>query len=292
MGLPGQIEPCRGIIVLGAERSGTSVVTDMICRWGAYPGEPEHVRTGDSHNPRGYWEYLPIWAFLAELGEFSAGVSWWDADFQQRVRDKLQIEAYRERALAMVAAMGKEGRPWVWKDPALSFFLPFWKEIWGRVAYVITVRHPTDTARSWQGFVTPPDSKVPAGTIAANLLRWQYMMLLILQETETAEQRIFVAYEDILREPQKQAERLCSFLDSACRSELTDSETIERMVQAVDPDLWHHQSREPTAGITTDAQRALYRLLTAKVVNPLHPVDLASYPMPGGWREIIKGQEA
>ncbi len=46
----------------------------------------------------------------------------------------------------VIAEMQKEGRPWVWKDPAPTFFVPLRRRIWGRVAYVITVRHPTDTA--------------------------------------------------------------------------------------------------------------------------------------------------
>jgi hypothetical protein len=50
----------RPIIVIGPERSGTSVVADMICRWGAYPGEPGKQREADERNPRGYFEYLPI----------------------------------------------------------------------------------------------------------------------------------------------------------------------------------------------------------------------------------------
>jgi hypothetical protein len=64
------------IIVLGVERSGTSVVAEMVCRWGAYSGEDEKLRKGDEHNIQGYWEYTPIWDFLVELGDLAAGVSW------------------------------------------------------------------------------------------------------------------------------------------------------------------------------------------------------------------------
>lgn len=57
------------IIVLGAERSGTSVLAEMIHRWGAYAGAPDHTRLGDPQNPRGYWEYEPIWRMLVEIGD-------------------------------------------------------------------------------------------------------------------------------------------------------------------------------------------------------------------------------
>ncbi len=47
----------------------------------------------------------------------------------------------------MIAEMQKEGRPWVWKDPAPTFFVPHGGVISGVASpIVITVRHPTDTA--------------------------------------------------------------------------------------------------------------------------------------------------
>ena len=48
------------IIVLGAERSGTSVVSEMVHRWGAYAGPSEKLHKADAHAPRGYWEFLPL----------------------------------------------------------------------------------------------------------------------------------------------------------------------------------------------------------------------------------------
>ena len=66
------------IIVLGVERSGTSVVAEMLHRWGAYAGPFEKLHKADAHAPRGYWEFLPLWDLLAELGDFDAGATWWD----------------------------------------------------------------------------------------------------------------------------------------------------------------------------------------------------------------------
>ena len=37
--------------------------------------------------------------------------------------------AYRKKAVELMAEMHKGG-PWFWKDPALSIFLLFWKQIW------------------------------------------------------------------------------------------------------------------------------------------------------------------
>ena len=145
------------IIVLGVERSGTSVAAEMIHRWGAYAGEADKLHEADEHAPRGYWEFLPLWEFLAELGEFSSGASWWDPNFPKRMKDKASDPKYRRKALELLGEMHRDGHPWFWKDPALCHFLPFWKRLWGDPVYVITVRHPLDTAVSWQRFIMPPE---------------------------------------------------------------------------------------------------------------------------------------
>ena len=124
------------IIVLGVERSGTSVVAEMVHRWGAYAGPPEKLHKADAHAPRGYWEYLPLWDLLAELGDFDTGATWWDCDFQQKMEEKAADPVYRKKATELMAEMQKVG-VWFWKDPALSHFLPFWKQIWDNAIYIL-----------------------------------------------------------------------------------------------------------------------------------------------------------
>ena len=121
----------RPIIVLGVERSGTSVVAEMVHRWGAYAGASERLHEADTHAPRGYWEYLPLWNFLAELGDFASGATWWDRDFQQRIEDKATEPGNRIKAVELMSEM-HNGGPFFWKDPALAHFLPFWKTDMGR----------------------------------------------------------------------------------------------------------------------------------------------------------------
>ena len=124
-----------------------------------------------------------------------------------------------------------EGGPWFWKDPALCHYLPFFKQIWGDAIYIITVRHPLDTAVSWQKFIMPSNLNDRISFVAMNLLRWQHMMTLILRHTEDAAHRLFVGYEDIMRKPHVQAERLSNFLNS--KFENRDSR-IQPMADTVD----------------------------------------------------------
>ena len=72
---------------------------------------------------------------------------------------------FRKKAVELMTEMSTES-PWFWKDPALSHFLPFWKQIWGTAIYIITVRNPFDTAVSWQKFIMPSNMKTRISFVA------------------------------------------------------------------------------------------------------------------------------
>ncbi|MDE0505682.1 MAG: sulfotransferase [Candidatus Poribacteria bacterium] len=278
------------IIVLGVERSGTSAVAAMIYRWGAFPGESDKLHEANEHAPKGYWEYLPLWEFLAELGEFSSGGTWWSTDFQERMEGKVSDSAYRRKALELLNEMRQEDRPWYWKDPALSHFLPFRKRLWEDPVYIITVRHPLDTAVSWQRFIMPTKLEGNVSFVPMNLLRWQHMMMQILEHTGSA-RRIFIAYEDVLREPRAPALRLDAFLNSRLGNRVS---RIDAMVDAVYPDLCHHHCDTPFQSVreATSEQKALYAFLRSLIDNPQLSFDKTAYPMQPGYLEFLKVQDA
>jgi hypothetical protein len=281
------------IIVLGAERSGTSVVTEMVHRLGAYAGEPEQLTQANEHSPQGQWEYQPLWAFLAELGDFAQGATWWDPAFEKRIAAKLQRQEVRGKALALIAAMERQRRPWVWKDPALCHFLPFWKPIWGDVAYVITVRHPYDVARSWQRMAVPAHLQASVNLVSCNLLRWQHMMLMVLRATDDVSSKIFVEYEALVREPLTQTRRLATFLDEHRGGARSNERSIRAMADAVDPSFWRNRGDRclsEVAEATTEQQR-LYDFLRDKIVEPAKEFADA-YPMPPGWWAFVHNREA
>ena len=279
------------IIVLGVERSGTSVVAEMIYRWGAHAGESDRLHEADEHAPRGYWEYLLLWELLADLGEFSSGASWWASDFQKRMEDKAADPKYRRKALGLIREMQKDDRPWFWKDPALCHFLPFWKQLWGDPVYVITVRHPLDTAVSWQRLIMPPELEGHVSFVPMNLLRWQHMMIQILEHTNETTHRLFVAYEEVLRDPIAQAHRLSAFLNSRFGNRVS---RVDEMVEVVNPQLCHNNCHTPFQDLTegTCEQKALYAFVQTMIDNPQQPFDKTAYPMPPGYLEFLKVQEA
>ncbi len=278
----------RPIIVLGPERSGTSLITEMIVRWGAYPGADEYVRGPDQHNQNGYWEYTPVWDALAAMG-----VDWWDEGFQEQLAAKAQVPEFGDRARTMIAEMERPGRPWVWKDPALSFFLPFWQQFWRDPVYVVAVRHPLDTARSWERFILPPGAVGKVDLVGNNLLRWQYIVALVLTHTEQCVAKVFVSYEEILAGPDKQAARLAATLDEFC-GRSTGEQTRRHMAGAVEPGLQHQCTAVPFSEATgaTHEQKRLYGELLRKVRDPDARVRVEEEPMPQGWREVVKAGEA
>jgi hypothetical protein len=175
----------------------------------------------------------------------------------------------------------------------LCHFLPFRKPIWGDVAYVITVRHPYDVARSWQRMAVPAHLQASVNLIACNLLRWQHMMLMVLRATDDVSSKIFVEYEALVREPLAQARRLATFLDEHRGGARSNERSIRAMADAVNPPFWRNQSDRclsEVAEATTEQQR-LYDFLRHKVFEPAEEfVD--AYPMPLGWWAFVHNQEA
>jgi len=257
----------------------------MVSAWGAYTGPPGKLRRADSLNPAGYFEHLPIWDCLEFLG-----TRWWDRGFQEKLREKAGIPEIRRKAVALVSEMEKGAKPWLWKDPALSFFLPFWDEILGNPVYIVAVRNPLDVARSWQRFILPPDPPDSVRLVSANLLRWHYIMSIILQHMGEASSHIYVSYEDVQTDPEGQAARLANFLQEEC-DRVADS--LPAMVQSVRPDLWRFRSD----GSLKDVEEAsgelemLYQLVRARVAGDRSPFRPSDYPLPSGWRDTITTSE-
>ena len=281
-----------GVIVLGAERSGTSAVTEMIALWGAYAGPPDLLTGPSAHNPRGQWEYEPFWDLLSEIGGFAEGATWWDPAFASRVRRARSDETLVSKARALLSNLQAKDRPWVLKDPALCHFMEFWLPIWGDAAYVITVRHPVDVARSWERRTASSKRVGTVDLLECNLLRWQHMMLSVLRAVEATPRKLFVEYEQLVESPDREARRLAAFLDAEHRVRSEDS-TITSMASAIDPSLQRNRSQSSLDETeeATHAQAALYDFLRAKVRDATLPFA-DDYPMPFGWWDLVEEAEA
>jgi hypothetical protein len=289
--IPADLVPSpRPIIVLGVDRSGTSLVSQLLWKWGAYPGDLSKLLQANPNNPQGYFEYTPMQDLLDELMNHT-GLSNCHPDMQARLAELADDPTFRDPALRLVAEMEAEGKPWFWKEPYLSVSLGFWEPIWKRPIYIIPVRNPQDSALSFEKMFLPPALKGGGIRIVAMfLLRWQHFILSILAHSENNESTLFVPYEELLARPEEQCRRLARFLDAECGIVDGDASRLEQMTATVDPGLWRNKSPIPFEEVpeATAEQKALLALLRRKVDNSREPFDPSLYPLSAGWREYLQ----
>jgi hypothetical protein len=241
----------------------------------------------DRLNPHGRWEYGPLWDLLERIGGFAEGANWWDETFPATVAAKADDQELRAAAEAMIEQMEQRGTPWVWKDPALCHFLPFWRQFWPGPVYVVATRHPLDVARSWQQFARG-NGQQPT-SVRCNLLRWQYMTSQALAQTAAAG-RLFVEYEQLALDPKTQANRLARFLDNQCLTATTEA-LIAQMATACDVALWRNRDGyQRSTGELTAGQSDLYAALRRKAADSLAAIQVPA--MPDEWRSVVMSEEA
>ena len=282
---PPGVSTGRPIIVLGMSRSGTSLVGDLVHRWGAYGGDVEALRRRNPGNPSGYFENPQMQRFIAS----ELGLDFWTPSYLNRLRERARDPECRRRAQELVAGMTVQGPAWFWKEPDLSITLPFWKQIWGDAVYVIPVRNPYDSAVSWQK-LRMPELGGQVQLVAAGLLEWQYFMRCILEEMEEVPNKLFLSYEELVALPREQCKKLCDFLDEHRGGglQLAD-DRFERMVAAVDPALYRTRSSLPFSDQpdASPEQKGLYDFLLRKLDEPALEFVPAAYPIYTGWREYL-----
>jgi hypothetical protein len=280
----------RPILILGIERSGTSLLSEIVWRWGAYGGEAELLEAADRWNPRGYWQFRPMANFLVELTQ-SADVAVWEPSFKQRVRQLARQPAHREKAQALVAGMESSGAPWFWKEPIFAHSLPFWQEVLDQPICLVTLRNPLDAAMSFEQVVLPAPLQGRIRLVAYFLLRWQYVMLSLLGDLAGWRHKLVVSYEALVTSPRDECARIRRFLDVAAAAGGPESaEKVERMAQAVEPSLWRQVSEIPLAQCAdaSPEQRDLFSYLSSRLDGDFGDFDPARYPLPPCWREYLE----
>jgi len=278
----------KHIIVLGMHRGGTSLVANLLHRWGAYAGQAHQLLAADQNNLQGYWEYLPLIQFNQQLLN-SVGASWFippGVDEEKAIENLAADPVYKRRAEQLLAEMRKGGQDWLWKDPRLAVLLSFWKKMWGEAIYVVTVRHPLEIAMSLR-----KRDRLP---ISASLLIWQHYMLEALRQTEGSKDRIFISYENLINTPVEQCQRLASFIDRACEYERDRESLVGNMVGAINTQLRHNISSIPFSDVpqATREQKALYLYLNEMAQDRAEPFEQLSVELYPGWKEYLQTFDA
>jgi hypothetical protein len=265
-------------------RSGTSMLARMVREWGACAGNEADLMPPDPVNPQGYWEHLPLVRFDDELLA-ALGSSWFCPPASEAaVRALASRPELRARAAALLEAMDAmdaRSAAWVWKDPRLSVLLPFWREVWGNVLFVVPVRSPLESARSI--------AKRDGYPVSASLLLWHRSMASILENTEGAP-RILVRYEALVADPEGGARDLAANLDAAWGGDGTSAETLAGMAAAIHPALRRNRVEEDFERSTygTAVEKALSAYLDRLFRGDAGPFDGSRFPLYPGWREYLE----
>lgn len=276
------------------ERSGTSLVAQLVHRWGAYAGKNVwRLKTGDQRNPQGYWEDHLLSAFIYdELTVEGPERAALNPHYEAALKSKAGDPHYRRKAERLISHMSQSSDVWFWKEPLLSLQLGFWKYVWGDATYVVTVRNPYDSAVSIQKFTGFGDHPYLVGRfefIASNLMRWQFYMLSILRHIDASPRKIFICYEDLMNDPRAGCAKLCEFLDGETGRSGGVASRVENMTRAVNTAYWRNRSPVSLSDVdeASEAQRRLYGLLLKKVADPESVFRPQDHLLPPGWRAHI-----
>ena len=199
------------LIVLGVYRSGTSALARVLNLCGA--ALPERLMAPRLEiNPRGFWEAESIVDLDAQLLRL-LGVDWKRVDFTLPQEGPL-VDEFLAGAREILEAEYQTGRIIVIKDPRVCLLAPLWhralKASGYRPAYLVSVRHPLEVARSLARSLRAYGGM----PIEQGLAVWQSYMQRAEAFVATADARtVHVAYEELLGDWRRTVRRIARQLD-------------------------------------------------------------------------------
>ncbi|MEM8498589.1 MAG: glycosyltransferase [Pseudomonadota bacterium] len=191
------------VVVLGAHRSGTSLVASSLETMGFSLGDS--LMPAGEDNPKGFFEDLDIVgindALLCELGS-----SWDIPALFYRHQSLSYPREYVVSAAKLLKQKTSTHKNFALKDPRICLLVPFWNAVFREldidVKYVFVYRNPLEVASS----LFERDN-IPIRT-GAEL--WLMYCLEALRSIES--ECYFVAYESVLEQPGEQLDQLAEYL--------------------------------------------------------------------------------
>ena len=140
--------PNPPIIVLGAPRSGTSLIAGVLHSRGIAMGSD--LLEPDSGNSHGYFEDIDFIDFHRQLlarTAASVGRVFEDSTMREQAFDFEPTPADITTAKALIEQRS-ELSSWGWKDPRTCLFLPFWRKLLPDARFIIAYKHPLEMSAS------------------------------------------------------------------------------------------------------------------------------------------------
>lgn len=225
-------KPCsKAVLILGHERSGTSVLARALNFMGVDLGDDKFVRP-TSLNPKGYFENEFIWTVHRQIGKKLKyrPAAWGYAHARELRPERQQLTEYVQSQFAH--------RPvWGWKDPRTNDLLRFWQVILRDLNiephYVIIVRNPMDVLAS----------NVKAWNLDDDwtLRNWQLHTLFAFRDTWGGK-RILVSYEELFANPVECLRRISTTLHLPWPAD--EAKLRQNLEEFIDPALKRSDSGE------------------------------------------------
>lgn len=207
----------KAVVVLGMGRSGTSVTAGLLKIIGVNMGDS--LKAPSHRNPKGYFEDEDFIRLHYEIFESAKkGSSYWDPPSHEEIL--AQRDRYEIKIRELLSRKQSPGMIWGWKLPwtnlTIELFLPHLQN----PHIVVVFRNPLANAHS---FVK--HNRILNQFQSLRLINFYNNRILSFLGEHPELPLMFVAYEDILRDPVKVMQELSDFLG------LELSETMIRNTQ-------------------------------------------------------------
>jgi hypothetical protein len=193
----------RVYVVLGFARGGTSAIARALKVLGIDLGAK--LSAADNRwNPTGFWEDNEIVYKIHQGIFYFLKQPWMSTRLVEKSEfDIPAIQKLKKQAMQLVLKRMKTTSHWGFKDPRTAKVLPFWQDIFKTMnvddAYIIALRNPLSSARSYQA-LTGTDMET-------GLLLWLMHMVAAIEGTH-GKRRVIVSYESMLRDARTQLSRI------------------------------------------------------------------------------------
>ncbi len=267
----------RIIIVLGVRRSGTSALVKGLETMGVSIVDQASTPF-NSFNEKGYWEDLEVHHFNMKLTQALEPLEHRRRSILSLSEEEVDFlcdQKFLEQGChLMMSRLSSTSQSLGFKDPRFSILLPFWKKVFQEckisVSFVIALRDPNSTVTSMKAFGQVAEEL----NVSNEKFLWVWIAgLLGILEASEGEERILVDYQELLKQPAFEMNRIANAFQLKAREDLLASYSSH----FIDPVLCHFKEGiEFYRGVTEDHQFAfeIYQQLAKVAKDQISLVQL------------------
>lgn len=244
------------VVVLGMHRSGTSLVTQLCQRMGAYLGSEDELMPASKANPDGYFENLEIYR-LNETLLHSCGREWYSLEPAEVDLSCQQTEKIVEDLRGILQKLLEKSDVAAVKDPRICILLPVWekvlKQLGAEITYVWAVRNPLEVAESLK--------KRAGYSRRHSLLLWVHHNLEVLKYLK-GKKYCLLHYQEVLENGQA-----CKKLGALFEKDMDDG--WEKELRVVVKQEYRHSkhSRQEVQELQEDLPSDLYNRISTETIS-------------------------